>query len=281
MTQDTGDYSDEEVRVGRFSANNPNRWRNIMFWVLILGIAVLAAAIVILLAYPQVYLTFVGRSASGETSMLSTNSTATMAATTAPEATKVPPMATLVPAKNAEAAVIVVTATGMPDIGVLLNDQQMTPVVGAEISWDALKKMPEWVELPCLAANAKCLYVQSSKPGQIALPPLKGQTTFIVPQGATLVFGTFSGDLVLGSGKTYSHSSGFYGALTEGTEISSLVLTDGFALLITRDFGQEEYCLRVTQAMNQKWARDNLFRPEAWSEPVCSGTITTVIDPND
>lgn len=186
--------------------------------------------------------------------------------------------------------VTVVTATGMVDIGKLLaTPLAITPEISREISWDELKKMPEWVEQPCLTPGAQCLYVQSSKPGQIEVPLPPGQKTFVVPAGTTLVFGTYSGDLVFPNGKQYSITTGFNGALTENTEIKSLVLKDGFALLILRDYGQTEYCLRLTQAMSQKWAPfdgkqsidGHLFRPDAWSEPVCSGTITTVIDPND
>jgi hypothetical protein len=177
----------------------------------------------------------------------------------------------------------------MADIGILLGNQPMTPVVGAKISWPELEKMPEWAKKPCLTVGENCLYVQSGKPNEIDLPMLPGQDRFVVPSGSTLVFGAFSGDLVLESGKSYSESGGFYGALTEGTGVKSMRLKDGFALLILRDSGQAEYCQRIAQAMNQKWAPfdgkeavdGHLYRPVAWTDPVCQGVITTVIDPND
>lgn len=183
-------------------------------------------------------------------------------------------------APASQGSTVVVTATGMSDIGSLLGNQPMTPVVGANIVWDELKKMPKWIEKPCLTGD-NCLYVQSGKTNEIDLPLLPGKDTFVVPDGTTLVFGAFSGDVTLGSGKSYSYTNGFYGAFTEGTRIKSMHLADGFALLILRDSGQTEYCMRVAQAMNQKWAYDHLYRPSAWTEPVCQGVVTTVIDPND
>jgi hypothetical protein len=177
----------------------------------------------------------------------------------------------------------------MADIGQLLATQKITPQVSGEISWDELKKIDGWTEMPCLTPDVKCLYVQSGKPNSIKLPLLPGQAKFVVPAGSTLVWGTYSGNLSL-EGKSYQKSAGFMGALTENTSIESLEITDGFILLILRDYGQGEYCLRIAQAMNQKWApfekgpdltKDHIYRPSTWSEPVCSGVITTVIDPND
>lgn len=209
--------------------------------------------------------------------------TATMAPAT--------PAATVAPTNQVDSqnqVPVVVTATGMTDIGSLLGNQPLTPEVSGTINWPQLEKMPEWSEKDCLVTGVRCLYVQSGKPNEIDLPMLPGQNKFVVPQGSTLVFGAYSGDLALESGKSYSKSGGFYGALTEGTGVKSLHLKDGFALLILRDSGQAEYCKRVTQAMNQKWApfdgkqaiEGHLYRPEAWSDPVCTGVVTTVIDPN-
>jgi len=175
---------------------------------------------------------------------------------------------------------VVVTPTGMTDIGSLLGDQPVTPQIDGTINWPQLEKMPEWSKKDCLVVGEKCLYVQSGKPNEIDLPNLPGQSNFVVPSGTTLVFGGFTVNLTLGSGKSYDKSNGFYGAITEGTTITSLHIKDGFALLIQRDSGQSEYCMRVVQAINQKWAHENLYRPEAWTDPVCSGIITTVIDPN-
>lgn len=175
---------------------------------------------------------------------------------------------------------IVVTSTPMSDIGSLLGDQPMTPQVSGNIEWDELKKMPEWTQKPGLT-GADALYVQSSKPSEIDLPLLPNQKTFTVPAGTTLVFGAYNATVVLENGKSYSFKEGFYGAFTEGTEIKSLHIVDGFALLIGRDSGQDEYCLRVAQAINQKWAHSHLYRPSAWTNPVCEGVVATVIDPND
>ncbi len=184
------------------------------------------------------------------------------------------------PNGNGGSNTVVVTATPMTDIGSLLGDQPMTPQVSGNIEWDELKKMPEWTQKPGLT-GADALYVQSSKPSEIDLPLLPNQKTFTVPAGTTLVFGAYSATVVLENGKSYSFKEGFYGAFTEGTQIKSLHIVDGFALLIGRDSGQSEYCMRVAQAINQKWAHNNLYRPSAWTNPVCEGVIATVIDPND
>ncbi len=175
---------------------------------------------------------------------------------------------------------VVVTSTPMTDLGTLLGDQPMTPQVSRNIEWDELLKMPEWTQKPGLT-GADALYVQSSKPSEIDLPLLPNQKTFTVPAGTTLVFGAYNATVVLENGKTYSFKEGFYGAFTEGTQIKSLHIVDGFALLIGRDSGQSEYCLRVAQAINQKWAHNNLYRPSSWENPVCTGVQATVIDPND
>ncbi len=172
--------------------------------------------------------------------------------------------------------IVVETATGMFDVGSPLGDQDMTPLAGVEIDWPHLLKMDEWRVDTGLSGNP-VRYVQSGTLGQIIIPPLEGQEKFIVPANASMVFGAFYGNLVI-DGKRYEFSNGFYGVLTEGTTVDSSLLKDGFALLIDRSFAQEEYCARVAQAINEKWARDHLYRPVTWNDPVCTGVITTPLD---
>jgi len=171
----------------------------------------------------------------------------------------------------------VVTATGMVDIGPVLGKQEMTAVPGKEIDWDHLKKMSDWKEDKGLT-DVQVLYVQSGTPNEITLPKLEGQDTFVVPDGTTLIFGAYYGSVTLGNGKSYAYDKGFYGALTEGTVVKSMTLRDGFALLIGRDYAKAEYCARIAQAKNEKWSMDHLYRPTAWADPVCEGTITTPLD---
>jgi hypothetical protein len=208
--------------------------------------------------------------------------TPTMVASATPgsESNPTQAVATAVPAAT-DAPQTVVTATGMPDVGQLLGTEQVTPQVSGTITWNAIDAIPGWVKNPCLTAGINCLYVQSGKQKMLVLPNLPNMNHFVVPQGFTLVFGAFTADLNLADGKSYHETNGFYAALTENTEVSSLAVTDGFILLIPRDEGQGEYCSRVAQAMNQNWAHENVYRPQAWSDPVCTGVISTVIDPND
>jgi hypothetical protein len=195
-------------------------------------------------------------------------------ATQVPVVTKVPNSA---PAKNADAAVIVVTATGVSNLGTLLGDQPMTPVPGSLIDWDHLAKLDEWREDFGLT-GVPVLYAQSGVPNMINLPLLKDQEVFIVPQGTTLIFGAYSATVSFGGSNHYTHSGGFYGAITQGTKVEMVNIQDGFLLLAKDADAKAEYCARIAQAINEKWAHSFLFRPTDWSEPVCEGVITTPLD---
>lgn len=206
------------------------------------------------------------------------------ATATAPIFSPVPPTATQPPTSTpfimsptSTVQPIVVTATGVSDLGVLLGNQPMTPVVEGLIDWDHLALMDEWEEFPGVAEGVQVLYVQSGVPNKINLPTLPGVTDSQVPTGTTLVVGGYSVSFRVGE-KSYSFTKGFYGSFLEGTKVANMVIEDGFAVLVRRDDARAEYCARVAQAINQKWAHSHLYRPATWSDPVCEGVVTTPLD---
>jgi len=179
----------------------------------------------------------------------------------------------------------VVQPTPGLDFGQPLKKQPVTPVVGNRIDWPHGTAMPNWISAVGLT-GARVFYAQTSKQGKFdAIPTLPDQTVFTVPPGAVLIVGGFTVNTTLGSGKSYAVSNGFYGALSEGTVVTTATIVDGFVLLIENANARKEYCARVTQAFNERWAPFNerpvkpghLFRLSAWDEPVCSGSITTPI----
>lgn len=175
-----------------------------------------------------------------------------------------------------EVVTVVVTSQPMEDLGVLLEveDQPMTPKPGNLIDWDHLKLMDEWVEGKGLT-DAQVLYVQSGTPNEITLVDILGEDGK-VPEGTALIFGAYEGTVEV-NGESYHYGDGFYGVLIEGTEVS-LKLRNGFALLISSENAQPEYCARIAQAINEGWAYTHIFRPSTWTEPVCEGVITTPLD---
>lgn len=192
-----------------------------------------------------------------------------------PAATAEPLVAT------AQPIVVVVTATGVSDLGQLLGNQPMTPIAGVLIDWDHLKLFLKWEEAKGLTEK-KVLYFQTGVPNSAPIPQLKaGDQMFTVPTGVVLIYGAYKASITLGDGTTYEFEKGFYNALPEGTIIKKLSLTDGFALLIEAQYAQDEYCKRVAQAMSETppWAHENLYRPAFWGDdPICEGVYTT---PND
>lgn len=174
--------------------------------------------------------------------------------------------------------IVVVTATGVSDLGQLLGDQPMTPVAGTLIDWDHLKLYVGWDKTVGLSGK-EVLYFQTGVPNSAPIPRLKeSDGVFTVPTGVVLIYGAYKVSITLGDGKTYEFEKGFYNALPEGTIVRELFLTDGFALLIEAQYARDEFCMRLAQAVNEGWAHEHLYRPATWTEPVCEGVVTTPLD---
>lgn len=180
-------------------------------------------------------------------------------------------------------SVVVVTATGMFDVGTELGNQPMTAIPGNDVVWDELAKMPDW-KMDIGLSRQAVYYIQSGVPNTIGMPKFPDGSK-VVPPGASLIFGAYAGSATI-NGKVYANDHGYYAVLLEGTKIDALNLTDGFALLIKSEYAKDEYCQRIAQAMNEKWApfdgkqpvEGHLYRPATWTDPVCSGVITTPLD---
>lgn len=201
-------------------------------------------------------------------------------ATTAPATAIVLNTATTAPTQG---SVIVVTATGMFDVGTPLGVQPMIAMPGNDVVWDELAKMPDW-KMDIGLSKQAVYYIQSSTIATIGMPKFPDGSK-VVPPGASLIFGTYAGSATI-NGKVYANDHGYYAVLLEGTKIDALNLTDGFALLIKSEFAKDEYCQRIAQAMNEKWAPfdgkqsvdGHLYRPATWTDPVCTGVVTTPLD---
>jgi len=272
--QDRDENPEETIHYGWFSTENPHSVRNSIVAAALLVVVVIVA--LALLLWP--FLASVGKK-----SAVALKPTATQTLIQVANSTQVLNSAdTVTPAPvNDGSTAVVITATGVSDLGQLLNTQQMTPVVSGNIAWDNMKEIADWREDKGLT-GAEVLYAQSGVPNQIDLPMLKGDTSFTVPQGTVLIFGALSANVTLGSGNSFTYDNGFYGAIGENTDVKFLTVNNGFLLLVKNPDAQAEYCARIAQAANQKWAMAHLYRPAAWGkDPVCAGTITTVIDPND
>jgi hypothetical protein len=144
------------------------------------------------------------------------------------------------------------------------------------IDWDHMREYTQWQEEEGLVVD-QILYFQSGVPNTSALPMLAEGEVFEVPEGTSMIFGAFAAVLVL-NGESMSHTDGFYAVLEEGTQVDSLMLTDGFALLVVQETAQVEFCARVAQAQLEGWAHNHVYHPEVWSEPVCEGAVSVPLD---
>lgn len=78
--------------------------------------------------------------------------------------------------------------------------------------------------------------------------------TLTVPSGSILIVGGF---IVDGS------SNGVYKAWPGGQEVT-VTVTDGFALVITNEWAEAEFCFRVAQAKEFGWAHEHIQPLEEW-----------------
>ncbi|HET7099010.1 MAG TPA: hypothetical protein VFI61_02155 [Patescibacteria group bacterium] len=146
------------------------------------------------------------------------------------------------------------------------------------IDWDELALMGDWVKGPGLTPDVDVLYVQSGVPNSVKLPGLP----FVVPNGEHLIFGALSASLSIedndGKVNSYDYGSGFYAAIPGGTNVTNLVVNNGFALLVADQNAENEFCNRVSQAYAEDWAHSHLYHSPAWTAPVCAGIYSVPLD---
>jgi hypothetical protein len=97
------------------------------------------------------------------------------------------------------------------------------------------------------------LYLET---GHTGTDEQKTQTwTLGVLDGSTLVYGGYRVDGVKG---------GVYGAISGPTTVT-ITVTDGFVSIVTNNWAQQEYCFRLSQAIQYGWAHDHLHPLQGWS----------------
>ena len=79
--------------------------------------------------------------------------------------------------------------------------------------------------------------------------------TVQVLDGTTLVYGGFTVD---------AETNGVYGAI-QGPSTVTLTVTDGFYSVVKNEWAQQEYCFRLSQAVQYGWAHTHLHPLSGWS----------------
>lgn len=79
--------------------------------------------------------------------------------------------------------------------------------------------------------------------------------TIPVLAGTTLVYGGYT---------VGNETGGVYGAM-QGPTTVTLTVTDGFYSVVTSQWGQNEYCFRLGEAVKYGWARANLHPLAGWT----------------
>jgi len=140
------------------------------------------------------------------------------------------------------------------------------------VDWDHLTLTGEWVESVGLS-GCDVLYMQSGVPNTLA----RDGEVFFIDEDSSLIFGAFSATLDL-EGESYSFSNGFYAGLGSGTAIDKLSITDGFVLMVANSCAEQEFCYRVSQAIEEKWAYEHVFHGMGWEPIVCEGIYSVPLD---
>ena len=97
------------------------------------------------------------------------------------------------------------------------------------------------------------LYLET---GHTGTDEQKTQTwTLGVLDGSTLVYGGYRVNGVDG---------GVYGAISGPTTVT-ITVTDGFVSIVTNNWAQQEYCFRLSQAIQYGWAHAHLHPLQGWS----------------
>jgi len=97
------------------------------------------------------------------------------------------------------------------------------------------------------------LYLET---GHTGTDEQKTQTwTLGVLDGSTLVYGGYRVNGVDG---------GVYGAISGPTTVT-ITVTDGFVSIVTNNWAQQEYCFRLSQAIQYGWAHAHLFPLPGWT----------------
>jgi hypothetical protein len=166
---------------------------------------------------------------------------------------------------------VVVTATGMTDLGPLLNTVPDKNETNPIIDWDQHFKSEKWEEKPCLYdEKVICYYAQTSVEGSFSLSDF-GQVPLTVPNAWHLIAGTYEGSMELENGFSKNHTNGFLFALSSNTVVKSLSLKDGFMKLVPSNIAREEFCAALQQAVDHEWAHDWNYGDDAWGTDPCKG----------
>jgi len=97
------------------------------------------------------------------------------------------------------------------------------------------------------------LYLET---GHTGTDEQKTQTwTLGVLDGSTLVYGGY---------RVNNIDGGVYGAISGPTTVT-ITVTDGFVSIVTNNWAQQEYCFRLSQAIQYRWPHDHLHPLQGWS----------------
>lgn len=173
--------------------------------------------------------------------------------------------------------IVVVTATGMLDLGKLLLTPQVTAVASGLIDWSL--DAHGWDLRPGLAAP-QVFYMDTGVKGRSVVKNLPSQSDGVVqiPENGYLICGGTDAILLLKNGDAISKSGGVYFVLTPDTQIVDLEITNGFCLVTDATWAQQEYAARVSQAISSGWAHAYLYQPNDW--PDLTGVYTTPLNSN-
>lgn len=167
-------------------------------------------------------------------------------------------------------AQVVVTATGMADLGSVLTPQ-LTAIAEGVIDWD-LGAHP-WKIGPGLVAQ-EVKYMDTGVLGD----DMVLDTTMVLPDHMVLICGGTDAKIELVNGFSLAHGGGFYFVLLPHTQIKSLWLQNGFCLFVDEGQSQDEFAARVAQAISSNWAYGHVYQPEEW--PALTGTYSTPLNSN-
>lgn len=146
------------------------------------------------------------------------------------------------------------------------------------IDWDEQFKSVGFDDLPGMVPGTMVKYVQSSVDDVLPLED------FDIPEGYSAIFGAvgvfiqipdIDGD---GAPDERNPGGGVYGVLPSGLHINKFTITNGFVLFTATENAQEEFCMRVAQAIEENWAHDKIYPDPTWSDPVCPGEYVVPLD---